>query len=119
MTEKLFFSQELINSWCDDQRVKFENDTLSIQTRTGTQEYTLTPAYRVLRVADGSPDVHQVIGQVLSKDELAEKKADVYLDSAIIGETPYEVEPGHVAVKAEDEKSLEDLLMEYLVKTLK
>lgn len=119
MTEKLFFSQELINSWCDDQRVKFENDVLSIHTRSGLQEYHLTPAYRVLRVADDTPDHLNIVDRVLEKEELEQKGADIYLNSAIIGETPYDVEPGYVAVKAEDERSLEDLLMEYLLKTLK
>ena len=36
----------------------------------------------------------------------------------ILKDTAYDVEPGFVAVRNEDEKSLEDLLTEYLLKTL-
>lgn len=118
MTEKLFFSQEIITSWADDERVKFENGALSIATSKGVQEYMLSAAYRIIKVSDDSPDSHAIVGTILSAEEMAELGADVYLDSAIVGETPYDVEPGFVAVKAEDEKSIEDLLMEYLAKTL-
>ena len=118
MSEKLFFSQELINSWCDDQRVKFENDTLFMETPHGEREYHLTQAYRFLKVSDGGPDLHDVIGQVFTGEELVEKGGDAYLDSCIIGETPYDVEQGYVAIKAEDEKNIEELLMDYLAKTL-
>ena len=119
MSDKLFFSQELIHSWCDNERVTFEQDLLQIATPRGQHQYHLTPAFRVLRVADDSPDVSRVVGEVLTQEELTQKGADVYLDSCIIGETPYVVEPGYVAVKAEEERSLEELLMEYLLKTLK
>lgn len=118
MTEKLFFSQELINSWTDDEKVKFENDTLSIATPKGEQQYHLTPAYRFLKVSDGSEDPHALIGTVATGEDLEARNADVYLNSCLIGEIPYDVEPGYVAVKAEDERSIEEMLMEYLAKTL-
>ena len=118
MTEKLFFSQDIINSWADDEKVKFENDVLSINTGKGLQEYKLTPAHRFVKVSDGGPDPYNLINTILSEQEIAEKGADVYLNSAIVGETAYDVEPGYVAVKAEDEKSIEELLMDYLAKTL-
>jgi hypothetical protein len=117
MAEKLFFSQEIINAWTDDARVKFENDKLSIDTPRGHQEYFLTPAYRFLRVSDGSPDLKNLLNSIITQEELAKLGADVYLNSCIIGETPYEVEPGYVAAKA-DEENINQLLMEYLAKTL-
>jgi len=118
MSEKLFFSQELINTWTDDEKVVFENDVLYINTSSGRKEYKLTPASRFLKVSGDEPDPHGVLDKVLTQQELEEKNADVYLNSAIIGETAYDVEPGYVAVKKEDERSLEDILMEYLAKTL-
>lgn len=118
MPEKLFFSQDLINTWTDDEKVVFENDTLFINTPSGKKEYKLTPASRFVKVSGDEPDPHGVLDSVFTQQELEQKGADVYLNSAIIGETAYDVEPGYVAVRAEDEKSLEDLLMEYLAKTL-
>lgn len=118
MTEKLFFSQELIDSWCDDDRVKFENDTLSMGTAQGMKEYVLNQACRVLQVSDGGADPHGVLDKIFTMEEFAEKNADVYLDSCIIGDTPYDLEQGYVATKAEDEQTLDEMLMEYLAKTL-
>lgn len=118
MTEKLFFSQDLINSWADDEKVKFENDTLSIHSGASMQQYRLSPAYRFLKVADGSEDPHSLLEAVKSQEELDQIRADVYLDSCIVGDTAYDVEPGYVATKAEDEKNIDQLLMEYLAKTL-
>jgi len=118
MAEKLFFSQEIINSWTDDQRVKFENDTLSITTGKGKQEYKLAQAYRVVKVSAGSPDPHNLVNTIHTGEELKAMGADIYMNSGILGETAYDLEPGYVATKAEDEKSIEELLMEYLAKTL-
>lgn len=119
MSEKLFFSQQLIDSWCDEDKVKFDANTLYIKGSKTTQEFNLVQAFRMLQVSDGSPDPHRIVGEVLTEEELREKGADVYRDSCIIGETPYDLEPGYVAVKAEDEKSLNDLLIEYMLKTMK
>ncbi len=118
MTEKLFFSQEIINSWADDDKVKFENDVLTINTAKGVQEYKLTSAYRFVKVSDESPDPHGVVGTVRTQEELDSMGADVYMTSCLIGETAYDLEQGYVAVRTEDEKSIEELLMEYLAKTL-
>lgn len=118
MSEKLFFSQEIINSWTDDERVKFENDVLSISSAKGTQEYKLIPAFRFIKVSDDTPDPHGLLEKVKTEEELAEMGAEPYLTSCIMGETAYDIEPGYVAVKAEDEKSIEEMLMEYLAKTL-
>jgi len=118
MSEKLFFSQDLINSWTDDARVKFENDKLSIESARGMQEYTLTQAFRFLTVSDGSPDPHHLLETVHTQEELTQMGAEPYLTSCILGETAYEVEPGYVASKAEEEENLNQLLMEYLAKTL-
>jgi hypothetical protein len=118
MSEKLFFSQDLINSWTDDTRVKFENDKLSIESTHGVQEYTLAPAFRFIHVSDDTPDPHNLIDQVRTAEELAAMGAEPYLTSCILGETAYDVEPGYVASKSEEEENLNQLLMEYLAKTL-
>jgi hypothetical protein len=118
MAEKLFFSQDIITSWTDDQRVQFENETLSINTGKGKQDYKLAPAYRVIKISDGGPDPNNLVNTIQTSEELQKLGADVYMSSGIIGEIAYDLEPGYVATKAEDERSIEELLMEYLAKTL-
>lgn len=118
MTEKLFFSHEIINSWTDDKRVQFENDTLFISTGKGRQEYKLNPAFRFIKVAGGGEDPHNLVNTIHTADELKAMGADVYMNSGIVGETAYDLEQGYVATKAEDEKGIEELLMDYLAKTL-
>ncbi len=118
MAEKLFFSERLIDSWTDDEKVVFENDTLRISSGAGVKEYRLSPASRFIKVSDGGEDPHGVAGRVKTAEELAKLGADPYLGSCIIGETAYDVEPGYVAVRAEDETGIEQMLMEYLAKTL-
>ncbi len=138
MSDKYFFSQTLIDSWHDDEKVKMGGDALEINTPKGKREYSLEPACRVLGVSGGGEDPHGVVGMVLTEEELAQKGADLYLDSCIFGETPYDVEPGYMAVmiagagapspKAEEaaakkadetgESSEDDLLADYLKKTL-
>lgn len=118
MSKKLFFSQDLIDSWCDGEKVNMEQNVLTIQGPEGSKQYQLTPACRFIKVSDGGPDPHQLTGTVQTQEELSRKGADVYLGSCIMGETAYDVEPGYVAEKAEDEKSLEQMLSDYLAQTL-
>ncbi len=118
MSGKLFFSEDLINSWCDGEKVNMDNNVLSIQGSEGARQYHLTPACRFLRVSGGGEDPHDVTGTVLTRGELERKGADLYLGSCIIGETAYDVEQGYIAEKAEDEKSLDQMLSDYLAKTL-
>lgn len=118
MTDKLFFSQDIINAWTDDEKVKFENDVLTIHTHRGVQDYNLTPAYRFLTISGDGPDPNQLLGKVRLQTDLEAMGADLYLTSCIIGECAYDVEPGYVAVKSEQEQDLDQLLMDYLAKNL-
>ncbi|OGP57855.1 MAG: hypothetical protein A2V67_15360 [Deltaproteobacteria bacterium RBG_13_61_14] len=117
MAEKLFFSQDIINAWCDDAKVTFENNILTIRTDR-PRPYQLEPAYRFLRVSGDDPDPHGLVGQIKTAEELATLGADVYLNSCIYGDVPYDLEQGYVAELAEKDESLEELLTQYLLKVM-
>jgi hypothetical protein len=117
MAEKLFFSQDIINAWCDDAKVTFENNVLTI--RTGTpRSYQLETAFRFTRVSGDTPDPHGLIGEIRTDQELKAMKADVYLTSCIFQDVPYDVEQGYVAQLAEKDETLDELLTQYLLKML-
>ncbi len=116
--EKLFFSQQIIDSWCDDEKVRFANNKLTILTNQSTS-FELTPAFRFMEVAGGEPDTHKLVGLIKTQKELEQMGADVYLDSCIMGEVPYNIEPGYVAQSdGTSNRSDEDLLTEFLLMNL-
>ena len=117
MAEKLFFSLDIINAWCDDAKVTFENNVLTI--RTGNpRSYKLEPAFRFIRVSGDDPDPHGLIGEIRTDKEIKAMKADVYLNSCIFQDVPYDLEQGYVAQIAEKDETLEELLTQYLLKVL-
>lgn len=117
MSEKLFFSQDIINAWCDDARVTFENNILTLRTDP-PRPYKLEPAYRFLRVSGDEADPHGLVGEIKTAEELKRIGADVYLSSCIYREVPYDLEPGYVAELAQKDESLEELLTQYLLKVM-
>ena len=117
MAEKLFFSQDIINAWCDDAKVTFENNVLTIRAGK-TRPYKLEPAFRFLRVSGDDPDPHGLVGEIKTDKELKELGADVYLNSCIYQDVPYDLEQGYVAQLAEKDDSLKELLTQYLLKVL-
>ncbi len=117
MAEKLFFSHDIINAWCDDAKVTFENNVLTI--RSGKpRSYKLEPAFRFIRVSGDDRDPHGLIGEIKTDKELKAMEADVYLSSCIFQDVPYDVEQGYVAQIAEKDETLEELLTQYLLKVM-
>lgn len=121
MAEKLFFSQDIIDAWADEDKVTVDQDVLTIQ-RDPPSSYRLIPAYRVLSVSGGGEDTHKWINKVKTKDELDEAGADVYMNSILVGETAYDAEYGYLAKPMakdkKEEKSDEALLTDFLLKNL-
>jgi len=96
MSEKLFFSQDIIDAWSDEEKVHFENNVLTIQQDPPTS-FHLTTAYRIVAVSGGEPDPHGWVNKVMTKDELEAKGADIYMESVLFGEIAYDVESGYLA----------------------
>ena len=123
MTEKLFFSQDIIDSWSDDEKVHFENNVLTINQEPPTT-FTMIPAYRILSVAGGEPDPNGWVEKVMTKEELEAKGADIYMNSVLFDDMAYDVEAGYLASSSpgegagDAEQSDAALLTRFLLKNL-
>jgi len=121
MSEKLFFSQDILDAWCEEEKVSVEGEILTIN-RTPPSKFRLIPAYRITQVAGGGPDPKKWVNKVKTREELEKAGADVYMNSIVIGETAYDGEYGYLAepmaAGKKEEKSDETLLTEFLLKNL-
>ena len=77
-----------------------QRELLVIHARSD-QAYTLTAAFKFLSVADGSNDANGLVGKIYTQEELGKIKADIYMDSAIVNDLAYTIEPGFVGVSDE------------------
>ncbi len=93
--KKIFISQEILDSLFAEGKADLEGDKLTIHSRQD-QEYKLVPAFKFLFVADGTEDQHGMVGKIYAKDELEKTGCDIYMDSAIVHDVPYQVEPGFI-----------------------
>lgn len=122
MGEKLFFSQDILDAWCEEQKVKVEGDVLTIN-RTPPSKFKLIPAYRVIKVAGGGEDTKKWVNKVKTREELEAAGADIYMNSILIGETAFDAEYGYLAEPLKEpakkeEQSDAELLTEFLLKNL-
>ncbi len=119
MAERLFFSQDIIQNWCDDEKVTFKDNILTIQAEK-PRSFQLTPAFRFIKVEGDESDKLKLLGQIKTDPELEEMGADRYLNSCICEDVAYGMEPGYIAMTkpGDDEASDEELLTEFLLKNL-
>jgi len=121
MSEKLFFSQDILDVWCGEEKVKVEGEMLTINRNPPTN-FRLIPAYRIISIAGGGEDLQKWVNKVKTREELEAAGADVYMNSVLIGDTAYDAEYGYLAepIKAEkkEEKTDDALLTEFLLKNL-
>ncbi len=133
--KKIFISQEVLDRLFSEEKAEFKGDQLIIYGREN-QVYNLIPAYKFTGVADDSPDKKGLVGKIYVKSELEKISADIYMDSAIIDDIPYNVQSGYVgapmqekagekpgqAAAASESESKEvdeqELLSDYLLKIL-
>lgn len=143
MAKLLFFSQRVIDSWTEGEKISISGHTLTLKTAPeGPKVFELEEAVRFLSVSGGGSDPHGLLGKVKTKKQLDEMKAEAYMESVILGDTPYDVETGYLgrpggaaaaaapAPKPEEEKlddsqvapdaskSDEDLLASFLLKNM-
>lgn len=132
VSEKVFFTQKMLDSLNEQKKIELEGEVLTILTGN-KPSFSLTPAYRFIMVEGGGEDINHVLGKVKTEDELGTLHAEVYRDSAIIGELAYRVEPGYIGIpvrgtaqaqaspragKEAAKKSDEDMLAEFFLKNL-
>jgi len=125
MAKKIFISQAVLDALFSEGKAVLEGEKLTITSR-GQQVYRLVQAFKFLYVAEGSHDPGGLVGKIFTAAELEKIKADVYMDSVLVKEIAYQVEPGFVGEPmagmepgpAESAATDDELLQDYLLKIL-
>jgi hypothetical protein len=89
---RLFISQERLDSWSAEERVKVDGDHMTLAG--DGRAFKIVPAVRFMKVAGGDEDAHQLVGKVKSVEVLVKAGGEHYHDSVIIGDTAYDVQNG-------------------------
>jgi hypothetical protein len=93
MALKLFIPQEALDSWLSADKVSLEGEILRL---LGTNfSLRLVPGCYFKGVQAGN-DEPGLVGRAKAKAAVTAMGAEMYLDSVILGETAYEIEPGFV-----------------------
>jgi hypothetical protein len=116
---KMFFSQHMLDSLIEEGKIRLEQNTITILSH-GNPSFELEPAIRFIKTADGRDDPHGLVGQIKYARDLKTMHAEVYLDSVLHMDVPYEVESGYIGEKKEllDRLSDADLLARGLLENL-
>ena len=91
---RLFISQERLDAWSAEQRVTLTGDVMTLAD--DGRSFRICSAVRFLKVAGDAADPNDLVNTVLDEKALDEMGADHYMDSVILGETAYDVQPGFV-----------------------
>lgn len=89
---KLFISQERLDSWSVEERVKVEGNRMTL-VRDG-RAFRIEPAVRFVKVSGNGSDPNGLVGKVKSVARLTASGGEHYLSSAIVGDTAYDVQNG-------------------------
>ncbi len=118
--KKFFFPQRLLASLSDEGKIRLAGNVLTILSRDHPS-FELEPAYRFARTADGRPDPHDLVGRIKTEKDIKTMEAEVYLDSIIYRDTPYQAEPGFIGEEQEVMEKLSDteLLARFLLESMK
>jgi hypothetical protein len=95
--KKIFISQLVLDRLFAEGRADLMGEKLTVKGKD-IQTYAVAQAFKFLAVADGSPDKAGMVGKIYAKAELDKIKADLYMDSAIISDVPYTIEPGYIGM---------------------
>jgi len=90
---RLFISQERLDEWVEQDRVKLEDGWMTLQDG---KRFRLVQGVFFVEVVGGDPDPHELVGLVKTKAQLAQMDAEHYPGSVIIGDVGYEVREGFV-----------------------
>ncbi len=95
---RLFVPQEVLDEWVVDGMATLEDQELSLPNEG--ESYTLTPAFRFIKEAAGAEDPHDLIGRVKEQADIEALGAEAYMDSVLLDDNAYDVQPGFVGVPA-------------------
>lgn len=89
---RLFISQDRLDAWSAEDRVKVEGDRMTL-TGDG-RSFKIASAVRFMRVSGGGADGANLLGRVRTIAQLEAEGGEHYMDSVIVGDTAYDVQQG-------------------------
>ncbi|MBI4918107.1 MAG: hypothetical protein HY825_19875 [Acidobacteria bacterium] len=99
MGVRFFISQEVLDGLVEKEQATVQDDVLSIPERGLRAK--VEPAVFFLREVEGKPDPNDLVGKVKTLEAIAERGADHFRASVILGDIAYDVVEGHLGA-AED-----------------
>ncbi len=91
---RLFVSQELLDQWAGQGKIELSGNHLKILAEDRT--FQIHPGARFLSLAAGQ-DANKLVGKVKSDDQLRDLGGELYMNSVLVGEDAYDVQPGFLA----------------------
>ncbi len=91
---RLFISQQRIDRWMEEGKVKIEGEIMVLPALG--KSFRLKQAVHFTKIVSDDGDMRGLLGRVKTQSQLDEMGAESYVTSVIIGETAYECEPGFV-----------------------
>ncbi|NTW67897.1 MAG: hypothetical protein HGB21_16555 [Nitrospirae bacterium] len=96
--KRLFFSQSMLDSMMEAGKIKVDKGILTMLAGDNPN-FSLHPAFRIVRTIDDGADPNGLVGQIRSEAELRELGAETYMDSVIYRDIAYQADTGFIAEK--------------------
>ena len=88
---RLFVSQELLDQWSGEGKVELDGNVLKLVSEQ--RDFEIQPGVRFVSLAAGE-DRQKLTGRVKTEAQMAQLKAELYMNSVLVGEDAYDVQPG-------------------------
>jgi len=99
ISNKVFFTQKVLDSLNDEDKIKIDGNRLAITGPDGLERaYEVVPAFRFLKQETEGEDKFDLVGKVKTEKEVKEMGVDAYANSAIYNDIVYEIESGFIGV---------------------
>ena len=98
---RVFFPQEALDHWMDEERVSLEGETMCLATEG--QRFKLEEAVRFVSEVGGGGDRLDLLGKVKSLKQLDEIGGELCAGSVLVGDEAYEVIEGFLAELLSDQ----------------
>lgn len=128
VSEKVFFTQELLDQLNESGKLQLEGETITILTKA-KPKFNLQQAVR-FKALDSGSDTEKLVGKVKTLADLRDMDAEIFPDSVVVKDTVYRVETGFIGLPVKEElgnsakeqsraKKDEELLAEFFLKNVK
>ncbi len=99
ISEKVFFTQAMIDSLAQNNKLSINGNVITILTKKKAS-FNIVPAYRFIKLESGEDSLN-LLGKVKTEKEMKELKIEIMSNSAICGENVYTIEPGFIGIPLE------------------